>query len=92
MSALEFIVYGALHAEPIAITKEIKWFALRIGRQMAWTTMPRRETRVVFMSRRFRPKLKAWNTVETIRISAIAYSASRGYSKPQLYPTSMLPW
>ena len=27
ISALGLIVYGALHAEPIAITKEIEWFA-----------------------------------------------------------------
>jgi hypothetical protein len=35
--------------------------------------------------------LKTWKKVETIRLSAIAYIASGGYSVSQLYPTGMLP-
>jgi hypothetical protein len=35
--------------------------------------------------------LTDWKKIKTIRLSAISYVASGGYSKPQLYPTSMLP-
>ncbi|HLO16412.1 MAG TPA: hypothetical protein VK206_16390, partial [Anaerolineales bacterium] len=45
----------------------------------------------IFVGNNFRPKLTGWQKIETIRLSAIAYAASGGFSKPQLYPTSMLP-
>jgi len=33
----------------------------------------------------------SWKSIKTIQLSAIAYAASGGYSKPQLYPTALLP-
>ena len=92
ISALGLIVYGALHAEPIAITKEIEWFAPEdwSADSVDYYAAQGNASRI-FISKGFRPKLKAWKTIETIRLSAIAYAASGGYSKPQLYPTSMLP-
>jgi len=92
ISALGLIVYGALHAEPIAITKEIEWFAPEnwSADSVDYYAAQGNASRI-FVSRRFRPKLKDWKTVETIRLSAIAYAASGGYSGPQLYPASMLP-
>lgn len=92
ISALGLIVYGALHTEPVAITKEIEWFAPDdwSPESVDYYAAQGNASRI-FVGRRFRPKLKAWKTVETIRLSAIAYAASGGYSKPQLYPTSMLP-
>ena len=92
ISALGLIVYGALHTEPIAITKKIEWFAPEdwspdsVDYYAAQGNASR-----IFVGRKFRQNLKGWKKVETIRISAIAYAASGGYSKPQLYPTSMLP-
>jgi SAM-dependent methyltransferase len=38
-----------------------------------------------------RHKLGDWQKIETKRISAIAYAASGGFSKPQLYPGIALP-
>jgi len=92
ISALGLIVYGALHAEPIAITKEIEWFAPEdwLADSVDYYAAQGNASRI-FVGRRFRPKLKDWKTVETIRLSAIAYAASGGYSKPQLYPTALLP-
>ena len=92
LSALGLIVYGALHSEPIAISKEIEWFAPEdwspdsVDYYAAQGNASR-----IFVDRRFRKNLKDWKRVKTIRLSAIAYAASGGYSKPQLYPTSMLP-
>ncbi|MEO5887081.1 MAG: class I SAM-dependent methyltransferase [Anaerolineales bacterium] len=92
LSALGLVVYGALHSEPIAITKEIEWFAPEdwspesVGYYAAQGNASR-----IFVGRRFRQNLKNWEKVETVRLSAIAYAASGGYSKPQLYPTALLP-
>lgn len=92
ISALGLIVYGALHDEPIAIRKEIeweapeKWKAEKIDYYAAQGNASR-----VFVGKRFRKELKDWRKVETRQFSAIAYVASGGFSKPQLYPTRALP-
>ena len=92
ISILGLIVYGALHSEPIAITNDIKWSAPEgwSPESVDYYAAQGNATRI-FVSRRFRQNLQDWKKVETIRLSAIAYAASGGYSKPQLYPTSMLP-
>ena len=92
ISALGLIVYGALHSEPIAITKKIEWFA-----PDGWSPesvdyyAAQGNASRIFVGRSFGQNLKDWKKAETIRLSAIAYAASGGYSKPQLYPASMLP-
>jgi hypothetical protein len=43
----------------------------------------------IFVGDRYRPQLTAWKSIKTIRLSALAYAASGGYSGPQLYPTGM---
>ncbi len=92
MSALGFLVYGVLHVEAIAITKQIEWFAPtdwspeNIDYYAAQGNASR-----IFLGRKFRSQLSDWQTVKAIRLSAISYAASGGYSKPQLYPTSALP-
>ncbi len=92
ISALGLLVYGAFHEEPIAVTKEIEWFAPAgwSPENVDYYAAQGNATRI-FVGRGYRSKLKAWQKIETIRLSAIAYAASGGYSKPQLYPTSMLP-
>jgi SAM-dependent methyltransferase len=93
LSALGLFVYGALHDEPIAMTKEINWFAPE-----TWTpdsidfyAAQGNATRI-FVNKRYRSNLRNWKKIESIRLSAIAYVASGGYSKPQLYPTAFLPF
>lgn len=90
MSLLGLLVYGVFHAEPIAITKKIEWLA-----PVDWSpdnldyyAAQGNSTRI-FVGDRYRPQLTAWKSIKTIRLSALAYAASGGYSGPQLYPTGM---
>jgi SAM-dependent methyltransferase len=92
MSALGFLVYGVLHDEPIAVTKDIEWNAPKdwSPENIDYYAAQGNATRI-FVGNSFHPKLTDWQKIETVRLSAIAYAASGGFSKPQLYPTSMLP-
>ena len=92
MSALGLLVYGVLHDEPIAVTKEIEWEAPASWspEQIDYYAAQGNASRV-FLGKRFRHKLGDWQTLKTRRLSAVAYAASGGFSKPQLYPTSALP-
>jgi hypothetical protein len=92
MSGLGLIVYGLLHQEPIAVTKKIKWLAPEgwSPEKIDYYAAQGNATRI-FVGRSFTQKLTDWKKIKTIRLSAISYVASGGYSKPQLYPTSMLP-
>jgi SAM-dependent methyltransferase len=92
ISALGLLVYGALHDEPIAITKSIEWIAPEgwSPENIDYYAAQGNATRI-FVGNKFRPKLVDWQKIEITRLSAMAYVASGGFSKPQLYPTSMLP-
>jgi hypothetical protein len=92
ISALGLIVYGLLHVEPIAITKPILWFAPEdwSPENIDYYAAQGNASRI-FAGRKFRSQLQDWHSVKTIRLSAISYAASGGYSKPQFYPTSALP-
>ena len=93
MSALGLLIYGILHDEPVAVTKKIEWEAPE-----SWSPenidyyAAQGNASWVFVGKRFRRKLNDWQKIETHRFSAIAYAASGGFSKPQLYPTSALSW
>ena len=92
LSALGLLVYGVFHDEPIAIRNEIQWEApegwspANIDYYAAQGNASR-----IFLGNEFCPKLRAWQRIETKRVSAIAYVASGGFSKPQLYPVFALP-
>ena len=92
LSALGLLVYGLSHEEPIAIRKEIEWMAPEdwSPEKIDYYAAQGNATRI-FVKSSFPPTLVNWQRIETIRLSAIAYAASGGFSKPQLYPTSMLP-
>jgi SAM-dependent methyltransferase len=92
MSALGLLVYGVLHEEPVAVNKEIEWEAPAgwSPEQIDYYAAQGNASRI-FVGRKFRHKLGDWRTINTQRLSAIAYAASGGFSKPQLYPTSALP-
>jgi SAM-dependent methyltransferase len=92
ISVLGFLVYGAFHDEPVAITKEIDWNAPKdwSAEHIDYYAAQGNATRI-FDGKSFRHKLYRWKRIETVHFSAIAYAASGGFSKPQLYPTSMLP-
>ena len=92
LSALGLLVYGVLHDEPIAVTQNIEWEAPagwspeRVDYYAAQGNASR-----IFLGNDFRHRLGDWQKLETVRLSAIAYAASGGFSKPQLYPTAALP-
>ena len=90
MSLLGLLVYGVFHVEPIAINKEIEWFAPPdwSSDSMDYYAAQGNATRI-FVGKRYRSQLTAWKSIKTIRLSALAYAASGGYSGPQLYPTGM---
>ena len=92
ISALGLLVYGALHAEPIAITKTISWFAPEgwSPEHVDYYAAQGNATRI-FFNTGYSSKLENWQKIKTIRLSAIAYAASGGYSRPQLYPAKFLP-
>jgi SAM-dependent methyltransferase len=92
ISALGLVVYGLLHVESIAITKPIQWFAPTdwSPEDIDYYAAQGNASRI-FLGTKFRSQLRDWQTIKAIRLSAISYAASGGYSKPQLYPTSALP-
>jgi SAM-dependent methyltransferase len=92
MSLLGSVVYGVFHTEPIAITHKIDWIAPGGWHpdQIDYYAAQGNATRI-FVGNKYSRQLKDWHTVKTIRLSAIAYAASGGYSISQLYPTIMLP-
>jgi SAM-dependent methyltransferase len=92
MSMLGLLVYGIAHDEPVAVTKKIEWEAPQVWspQQIDYYAAQGNASRV-FVGQRFRHKLGGWRTIATQRFSAIAYAASGGFSKPQLYPTAALP-
>ena len=92
LSALGMLVYGIFHEEPVALLREIEWEAPEgwSPDQIDYYAAQGNASRV-FLGKRFRQKLINWKNIRTIRLSAIAYAASGGFSKPQLYPTSALP-
>jgi SAM-dependent methyltransferase len=92
ISALGLLVYGVLHEEPIAINKRIEWEAPQSWspEQIDYYAAQGNASRV-FVGNHFRRQLTGWQKIRVQRLSAIAYAASGGFSKPQLYPTSALP-
>jgi hypothetical protein len=80
-----------MHSEPIAWRQKIEWYppegwsAEDIGYYAAQGNATR-----IFVGSGFRSQLTDWREVKTLRLSALAYAASGGYSGPQLYPGSIL--
>ncbi len=92
ISLLGMVVYGLHHDEPIAVTKKIEWLAPPdwSPNKIDYYAAQGNATRI-FVGKQFKAQLTDWSTIKTLRMSAIAYAASGGFSKPQLYPTAALP-
>lgn len=91
ISVLGLLVYGALHREPVGMTQRIVWLSPEgwSAEDIDYYAAQGNATRI-FSGNGFRSELKAWKALKTIRLSALAYAASGGYSGPQLYPRSIL--
>lgn len=93
VSILGRIVYGILHHEPLGLHQDIEWFAPEnwkpeeidyyASQANAWR---------IFISENFKDRLTHWDIVSIIRLSALSYVASGGFSKPQFYPDFAYPF
>jgi SAM-dependent methyltransferase len=92
MSILAKVVYTLFHHEPLGFGREITWFAPKTSslEENAYYAAQANASRI-FLSDDFRPHLAMWRVVKLCRLSELAYIASGGFSKPQLYPTFGLP-
>jgi SAM-dependent methyltransferase len=93
LSALGYIVFGPLHAEPIGTGRQIQWSAPEgwSPGKIDYYAGQGNATRI-FVQKHFASELNHWKIIEVKRIPAFAYAASGGYSGPQLYPTSAYPF
>lgn len=93
ISWLGVLVYGVLHPEPVAYRTPITWNA-PVGwtaTQVDYYAAQGNATRIFFG--RERSEFPAdWNVLYRSRFSAIAYTASGGYSNRQLYPDWSYPF
>jgi hypothetical protein len=92
MSLLGKLVYGLFHHEPLGLLQPISWF-LPDGvdpKETGYYAAQANASRV-FLSDEFQGALSAWNILRLESLPEIAYVASGGFSKPQFYPSSLLP-
>jgi len=93
ISLLGRLVYGPLHDEPINFDKEIHWSSPDdwSPEEIDYYAAQGNATRV-FLGNKFKDELRLWESINVIRLSAIAYVASGGYSRPQFYPDPAYPF
>jgi len=92
VSALGRLVYGALHPEPLGLGDRIAWRATagRDPREVDYYAAQGNATRL-FVRREIDIQAEGWRQVAAARLSALAYVASGGYSRRQLYPERAYP-
>lgn len=92
LSALGYVVYGPLHAEPIGTAKQIQWLPPQdwSPEDIDYYSAQGNATRI-FLQKHFAERLQGWKTIRVKPIAALAYAASGGYSGPQLYPAFAYP-
>lgn len=92
LSLLGWLVYGLFHHEPMGLMRPVSWtapsdwqareFVSYAASMNAWKIFFKNPPEALY---------KYW-TIRTLQpITAIAYAASGGYSKPQFYPDFLLP-
>jgi hypothetical protein len=92
MSLLGKLIYGLFHHEPLGLRKPISWFApdgfdsKETGYYAAQANASK-----VFLGKQFEGALSSWEIAILQSFPDIAYVASGGFSKPQFYPSSLLP-
>ena len=92
VSLLGRLVYGPLHAEPLALNENITWQA-----PDGWSAedvdyyAAQGNAGRVFLRGEHKELLKPWKIVHCQRLSAVSYVATGGYSMPKLYPDFAYP-
>jgi Methyltransferase domain len=92
MSLLGKLIYGLFHHEPLGLRKPISWFAPEgvEAKETGYYAAQGNASRV-FLGDNYKEALSCWNIPIVESLTEIAYVASGGFSKPQLYPSSLLP-
>jgi SAM-dependent methyltransferase len=92
LGALGFLVFAFLHPEGVKLRHQIEWDAPQ-GLNLidpAYYTSQGNATKI-FLGGGYRELLADWKDIQVIRLSAIAYLGSGGYTKPQLVPNRVMP-
>jgi SAM-dependent methyltransferase len=92
MSLLGKLIYGLFHHEPLGLAKPISWFAPDgVDPKETGYYAAQANASKVFLSYKFKRALSSWDIPVLESLTDIAYAASGGFSKPQFYPSSLLP-
>jgi SAM-dependent methyltransferase len=92
MSLLGRLIYGPFHHEPLGLRDEIRWLAPDDSdpRSTGYYAAQGNASRV-FLGNQFKGALHRWDISTLKSLTDLAYAASGGFSKPQLYPLGFLP-
>jgi SAM-dependent methyltransferase len=92
MSLLGKVIYGLFHHEPLGLRNPISWFAPDgVDPKETGYYAAQANASKVFLGNQFKGALSSWDIPILVSLPDIAYAASGGFSKPQLYPLSLLP-
>jgi SAM-dependent methyltransferase len=92
VSLLGLLVYGILHQEPLGLMQQIQWVA-----PTEWSPddlhyyAAQGNASRVFLGKTYENLLASWKYVTRQRLSAFAYVATGGYTRPQFYPEKAFP-
>lgn len=92
MGYLGKLIYGLFHHEPIALREMISWYAptdSEAGMHDYYAALG--NCWRMFRKRNLPGQIRGWHLHEVTFFPALAYMASGGFSKPQLFPSSFLP-
>lgn len=92
ISLLGRIAYGLMHHEPLGLKDKIVWTKPRQSVEALGYYAAQGNAHRVFVGKERADLPRGWRTVRVERMSALAYIASGGYSKPQLYPSFLYPF
>lgn len=93
MGLLGKFVSGLFHHEPLRLHEPIAWLASEgFDPESANNFAAQANASRVFLGNEFKEELKPWKLLRLEQLPEIAYIASEGFSKPQLYPPAALPF
>lgn len=92
ISLLGLIVYGLVHHEPIALSRKISWIPTDSANfEENYYAAQGNATRLFGIGSPYKDEIeKEWRLISKKKFSALSYILSGGFSKPALYPPSLL--
>jgi SAM-dependent methyltransferase len=86
ISALGFLVFGIFHHEPIGWFRKIHWNAPSdFDPRSAAYYAAQGNAEKVFFSKKYKGCMADWRVISRMKLPALSYVLSGGYSKPQLF-------